>query len=546
MNIVVRYLIFLLFTITVGSAVADDIANPNIASIYQELKTKTDKGKKVRVIAWIKDAETSLVGSTAISQSLISARGILEQAGAVTKREFSRLGALALELDGYSLDVLVNTGVVENIQEDIPVPPTLLQSIDIIDADIAHADGFMGENQTVVILDTGIEADHPFFSNRVIEEACFSSNGDDATSLCPNGNETQIGTGAAADCSQTGASGCYHGTHVAGIAAGANDDIVGVAPAANIVAVQVFSLFPADYDSCSGVPCVLSYTSDQYAALMWVLNESTADNIAAVNVSLGGSTKYTSSCDSDIRASAISALKDAGIATVISSGNSAYDDGVSSPGCISYAITVGSTNDTTDTVSDFSNSSELVDILAPGEWIYSSVLDGLYDNARGTSMAAPHVTGAFAVMRALNDTASVADIEEALEANGVSITDDRNSLSFPRLDLYTSVIKFNGVPIASLDEDSYSVIVNSSTEFTAYSSSDPNNSPLTYIWDFGDGVSDYQTTTANVQHTYTDVGSYNIQLSTSNGSKYSDQNDTATVTVYDPAMIAIIATYLIL
>jgi hypothetical protein len=546
MNVIVRLLSLYFIITSLGAAEPNDIYLHNSESIYKILKSKTDNGKKVRVIAWIKSDEKGLENLQNVSQRLIGARSTLEQAGAVTKRELSSLGALVLELDGYSLDSLMSSGLVERIQEDISEPPLLIQSIDLIGADLVHDIGYSGSGQAVVILDTGIETNHPFFSNRVVEEACFSSNDSEAESLCPNGRERQIGPGAAVDCSRTGISDCSHGTHVAGIAAGSNEDMRGVAPAANIVAVQVFSLFGASHEGCAGVPCVRSYRSDQYAALEWVLNESTTDNIAAVNISIGSKEEHTSSCDNDPRALRVYGLRSAGIATVIGSGNMGHEAGVAAPGCISYAITVGSTDDVTDRINNFSNSSALVDILAPGRSIYSSVLNGEYGNMSGTPMAAPHVTGAFAVMREINDTASVADIEHALEANGLPILDERNNLIFPRLDLYASVISFDGVPIASLDEEYYSVIVNSTAEFTANSSSDPNNRPLTYIWNFGDGLSGYQTSTPNVEHVYENVGVYNIELETSNGIKYSAQPDIASVTVYDPVLISILASSLYL
>ncbi|WP_444957174.1 S8 family peptidase [Microbulbifer sp. ZKSA002] len=511
----------------------------NIVKNYDALKAKTTRGERIRVIAKIKNVEKSNPNSNTLLNDFAQARNQFESYGIKAQKELPRLGVMVFEVDNNNFNDLIKSDVFERIEEDIPEPPTLLQSIAHIDADLTHNEGFTGNNQAVVILDTGVDLSHPFYSNRVVEEACFSSNTSDATSLCPNGQEVQIGSNAGSDCSNTGISSCDHGTHVAGIAAGTNGTMNGVAPGANIVAVQVFSEFPASYSGCNGARCVLSYTSDQLAALEWVLNESTTNNIAAINMSLGGGA-YSSACDNDSRAEVITELRSAGIATVISSGNNSGSSFVGAPGCISSAITTGSTFDSNDNISSFSNSSSLVDILAPGSWITSSVVGGGYDTKSGTSMAAPHVTGAFAVMRAANPNATVGDIETSLKANGVPVLDTRNNLTFPRLDLYTSVMSFEGKPIASLDKNSYSVILNKETEFTAYSSSDPNNNSLIYTWDFGDGINGYQTSTASVQHSYTSIGTYSLSLSVTNGNKYSDPDDTASVTVYDPAIVSII------
>ncbi|WP_086931133.1 S8 family peptidase [Agarilytica rhodophyticola] len=544
MNIKVYYFIvfYLLFS---SCAIAnDENTKVNVVKHYNALKEKTSRGEKVRVITTVKSLEKDHSSPKALHSVFLHARNLFKSDGLKAQKELPRLGVLVFEVDDHALDRLIKSGVFARIEEDIPEPPTLVQSIDHVDADLAHNSGFTGDGQAVAILDTGVELSHPFYSNRLVEEACFSSNTSIATSLCPNGQDVQVGVDAAGDCSSRRITSCDHGTHVAGIAAGANGTMSGVAPNASIVAVQVFSEFPASYSGCKGVRCILSYRSDQLAALEWILNDSTTNNIAAINMSLGGGT-YTSACNSDIRANAIEALRDAGIATVISSGNDGKHNSVGAPGCISAAITTGSTFDSRDSISLFSNSSSLVDILAPGSFITSSVVGGRYGVKSGTSMAAPHITGAFAVMRAINPNATVDDIEASLRANGVPILDTENNLTFPRLDLYTSAISFEGAPVASLDEESYSVIVNKETEFTAYSSSDPNNKPLTYIWDFGDGVSSYQTNTGNVQHTYNDTGSYNIILSVTNGNKYSDQDSVAPVTVYDPTIISVIASSLL-
>ena len=93
--------------------------------------------------------------------------------------------------------------------------------------------------------------------------------------------------------------------------------------------------------------------------------------------------------------SGIDNLLAVGIATVIASGNASFTTGVSSPACISTAVTVGSTTKW-DVVSSFSNSGNPVDLLAPGSDIKSSVASSTtaFDFKSGTSMATPHVAGA--------------------------------------------------------------------------------------------------------------------------------------------------------
>ena len=127
-------------------------------------------------------------------------------------------------------------------------------------------------------------------------------------------------------------------------------------------------------------------------------------------------------------------LRAAGIATVIASGNDGYDGLISAPGCISSAVTVGATESSSDEVAYYSNLNSAVDLMAPGSDINSSVATctTCYKSWNGTSMATPHVAGAFALMKNVNPGWSVFQIETWLKNNGVSVS--RGGYTKPRID----------------------------------------------------------------------------------------------------------------
>lgn len=358
---------------------------------------------------------------------------------------------VAVSATPEGIDKLLQSSLVTYIEEDVALPPLLAQSTHLIGADRMVSAGVNGSGWAVAILDTGVQSNHPFLSGSVVHEACFSTNDAAMVSLCPNGGTEQIGMGAASPCS-TSVGDCSHGTHVAGIAAGSGNPGSGVAPGASVIAIQVFAKLrgctPSLQDSC-----LRAYVSDWVQALEHLYSIRSSYPIAAANLSLGGLRIY-GFCDgySDVRAAkqAIDNLKGAGIATVIASGNDGYIDSLSFPACISSAISVGSTWDTAgdanqysawnggltsiDEVAAYSNSSELLDLLAPGSRILSSIPGDVFINFDGTSMAAPHVAGCWALIKQVRPNASVDEIEFALMSTGVPVRDWRNQLTKPRLD----------------------------------------------------------------------------------------------------------------
>lgn len=432
-------------------------------------------------------------------------RAIAAQNATVLHR-FTYVPQMVLEVDAAALQALQSTAGVAAIEEDRLNALHLSSSVPVINGDDVRALGYTGAGWAVAVLDTGVQNNHPWFGSRVIAEACFNttSTSNNSFTRCPNGQENMTGAGAAADdCPE-----CGHGTHVAGIAAGRdpNGTHIGVAPDANIIGVNVFSYFPGNIGSNR----VLAYNSDIYQGLEYVYGLRNTYQIAAVNMSLGGGS-FTSACDNDGTKPYIDNLRAAGIATVISSGNSGSSTGIGAPGCVSTAITVSSTMDN-DTVSSFSNVNAVVDVYAPGHFITSATPGSTTGSKSGTSMAAPHVAGAWAVLKQADNAANVTTIENVLETTGVPI--NARGYVLPRIDLLAALNQ-----IAPLTAPTISSVTNIQRTSAQVTWNDPNNSEDEYrAYLNGNFVGTFAAnTTTGALNGLTCGTNYSVQISVKQG-----------------------------
>jgi len=425
----------------------------SVSESFVQLESIAQQQGEVRVIIAL-DIPFSMEGEMDDPQAIQSQQqmiqsaqqGIMDQLSAINALspdtyQFKHIPYIITTVNFDSLSILQSSLMVFAITQDVAFPLLLNESNTIIGADKVWSDsfegvGYTGAGQQIVILDTGVDKNHPFLSGKIVSEACYSStvSSDSSTSLCPGGLPASTQTDAGLPCPSSIA-GCDHGTHVAGIAAGgtflnAGNEYHGVAHEAEIIAIKVFSQFDNTSVCAFQTPCVLSYTSDQMKALERVfdLSQDPNMNISSINMSLGGG-QYNAVCDSQPLKPIIDQLRSVGIATVIASGNNGFSNSISVPACISSAISVGSTTKN-DSVSSFSNSADILDILAPGSSITSSILNDLVGAKSGTSMATPHVAGAWALVKEKTPNATVQNVLDTLKSTGTQVQDNRNGMTF--------------------------------------------------------------------------------------------------------------------
>ncbi len=411
----------------------------------------------VPVIAQLSDfAIPSGTSSTAEVEARTSATVAASRrlAAALPRGSVSRVEALgsqplvALTVDAKGLAALRAQPDVVRVSANRPnrIAVAYSSNLNRVGAPTAWAAGDTGSGQTIAILDTGVDGTNLFLAGKVVAEGCFTSAhllGDSMSApVCPGDDATtSTAAGSGVPCPDL-ADGCDHGTHVAGIAAGgAGGAFSGVAPGAKIIAVDVFSQVTGAYSTDCGGPssCIVAWDSDVIRGLDYVYSLRNSFDISSVNISLGGvwaTIEGDQHCDTDPIKPAIDQLRTAGIASVAASGDANTGE-LEAPACISTAISVASVTADTERISSFSEISPALDLYAPGEssagvGIVSSVPAGTpgafacpspYPTAScaslaGTSVAAPHVAGAIAVLRQAKPGMAVSLEMDQLQGTG--------------------------------------------------------------------------------------------------------------------------------
>ncbi len=315
----------------------------------------------------------------------------------------SALADVAPYIDYMEPDVLVSG-------ESTPNDPafsdlTKVYGLNMVEAPRAWDVGSGSADVILAILDTGLNAAHVEFADRVVAGYDFINEDEDPTD--DHG----------------------HGTHVAGIAAAAagnGEGSAGVCPQCKIMPIKV--LDGGNRGTWGTVASGIYYAVDHGARV--------------INLSLGASATSRTLED------AVAYAKEHDVIIVASSGNAASSLPYY-PAAIPWVVAVGATTDV-DALWSFSNTGDHIDLTAPGYRIYSTYYDlssnGGYAYMTGTSMASPFVTGLVGLVAGLDGELTASEIIDLMTANADDLGDEGKDASFGygRINAYTTLVAANG------------------------------------------------------------------------------------------------------
>jgi PKD repeat protein len=372
---------------------------------------------------------------------------------------------------------------------------------------LAHL-GTVTGSAKIGILDTGIRSDHEELEGRIAAQRdLFNGRG--------NANDDY-----------------GHGTHVAGIAGAATNNLKGVAGVA----------FGGDIQFVIGKVCgpigrgPFSYYGCPSSAVSEGITWAVDNGANVLNLSLGGAS------GSNSEQAALQYARANGVLPFCAAGNDA--GAVSYPGAFPECVAVSAT-DWGDHLASYSNYGSQVELAAPGgddEDVngYSFILSSYYSSPTsyafmaGTSMASPQAAGLGALLHALgisDDTDKLVRMKSTADDLGDPGTDD--SFGHGRINVFKAVegLGGSGPPPPPPDNNpptaDFTFSTNDLTAAFTDASGDSDGTIVTWAWTFGDGKSE---TTNNPSYTYAAGGTYSVTLTvTDNGGAWEAVSKDVTV-----------------
>ncbi len=349
-------------------------------------------------------------------------------------------GIIIKKVSHVFLEKIRNLPYVESVTPNYKITACLDESVSIVNADDVweltddYGQNVTGKGITIAIIDTGVDYTHPDLKDGFLGGYDFVNN--DADPMDDNG----------------------HGTHCAGIAVGlgnaSNSTYVGVAPGAKFYAYKIlddkgegdYSLF------LQGINQALDPNNDS----------DCSDHVDIISISSGALGGDPNDIICEVADNAVSL----GAVVVAAAGNSgpAYST-INSPGCAREAICVGAADKDGGIYSRSSRGPTSIgtlkpDVMAPGVDIISVRASGTslgtpiseyYTKASGTSMAAPHVSGAVALVLQAHPDWTPRQIKMALRNTAVDLNYNLQTQGYGRIDVLGAVLISDAPPIAILN-----------------------------------------------------------------------------------------------